>query len=146
MSQVLAQNVIKVYLMLIQMEGGRTMTLGERIRFRREQLNMTQEQLGEKIGVRVATISRYESGTIASPPQDKLARIMAALKVDANYLIDDETSTTDSIDEIKEQLRRRPGMRILFSASKNVSEADLLRISKMIKAMAEDGGDNDTGG
>lgn len=48
------------------------MTLGERIQKRREELNMTQLQLAEAIGVKEATVSRYESGKIPNPPQKRI--------------------------------------------------------------------------
>ena len=40
------------------------MEIGAFVKARRESLGMTQEQLAEKIGVRAATVSRYESGDI----------------------------------------------------------------------------------
>ena len=75
------------------------MTLGERIQKRREELNMTQLQLAEAIGVKEATVSRYESGKIPNPPQKRIKLLTMALKVDPNYLMDWDGSA-ESLDNI----------------------------------------------
>ena len=40
------------------------MTIGEKIRARRLELNMTTEELGEKIGVQRSAITKYEKGRV----------------------------------------------------------------------------------
>lgn len=62
------------------------MTIGQRIKDARTYKGMTMEELGKIIGVRRATISRYESGEIGvnSP---KIEAIAAALDVTPGYLM-----------------------------------------------------------
>ena len=43
------------------------MTLGDRIRIKREQARLTQEELAIKTGTKKQTISKYEDKTIACP-------------------------------------------------------------------------------
>lgn len=119
-------------------------TLGERIRERREELGMTQAQLAERIGVKEATISRYESGDITNPPQERIAKMLDALKIDANYLMDwesDDTAEQGELDLMREEYRRRPGMRLLFRAARGSTEADLRRFAGMIEVF-KDGRDH----
>ncbi len=40
------------------------MTTGERIKMLRKEHNLTQEELGAKIGVQKAAIQKYEKGTV----------------------------------------------------------------------------------
>lgn len=114
------------------------MTLGDRIKQAREARGMTMLQLAEKIGVREATVSRYESGTIKNLPQSRLVAIAKALGVDSNYLMDwdgpePELQNNGDLMDLREQLRRQPGMRILFDASKNATEQDLLDAAALIE-------------
>ena len=113
-------------------------SLGDRIRARREQLNMTQAQLADKIGVKIATISRYESGSIPNPPQERLAALIDALKVDANYLMDWDNNDEVNTDALREKLRRQPSMRILFDAAYGATEEQLMNFVKVIKALRDD--------
>lgn len=63
------------------------MTVGQRIKQTREMENMTQAELGEKIGVSGVAIMRYEKGT-RQPRPEQLQRIAAALNVSAGFLLD----------------------------------------------------------
>ncbi|GAA2550668.1 helix-turn-helix transcriptional regulator [Winogradskya consettensis] len=56
----------------------RTFGMGERIAARREELNLTQEQVAERSGVRQSEISRIERGK-ANPTQATLEKIVRAL-------------------------------------------------------------------
>ena len=66
--------------------------IGRRIKIYRVSSGMTQEELGEKSGVSVRSISRLEQGS--SVQMDNLIRILTALGLDSNIelLIPDQTS------------------------------------------------------
>lgn len=61
----------------------------ERLKEARKNSNLTQEQLGQLIGVHKTTIAGYESGN-SSPDISKINAILRALNIDANYLWQDE--------------------------------------------------------
>lgn len=63
------------------------MSVGERIKARRKELNMSAEQLADLIGVSPATIYRYENGGIRHMGTDKLAIIAEALSVEPKRLM-----------------------------------------------------------
>ena len=65
--------------------------IGERIRKRRLELHLSQEQLAERAGISVNTLIRLECGQ-SSTSIDKFRRILLALDADANYLIGLEVS------------------------------------------------------
>ncbi|MBQ3603920.1 MAG: helix-turn-helix domain-containing protein [Clostridia bacterium] len=60
--------------------------IGMRIRNRREQLQLTQEELGTSLAVNKSTIQRYESGKVAKIKLPILQAIADALKVNPNWL------------------------------------------------------------
>ena len=55
------------------------MNVGQRIKQRREELNMSAEELGKKIGKAKTTIYRYEIGLIEKMPTSVLKDIATAL-------------------------------------------------------------------
>lgn len=62
------------------------MIIGSRIREERLKRNLTQEQLGEKIGVSKVAISHYERGE-EQPKIEKLSKLIEVLKITPNYLL-----------------------------------------------------------
>ena len=52
---------------------------------------LTQNELAERVGIVNSTIAGYEIGR-SEPDMEKLSRIMKVLKVDANFLLQDEMS------------------------------------------------------
>lgn len=56
--------------------------IGEKIAERRKDLDLTLEEVGERVGVAKSTIQRYEAGKIASPKQAVLESIARALSMD----------------------------------------------------------------
>lgn len=63
------------------------MTVGERIKARREALSMTQIMLADTIGTTKQNIYKYENGIITNIPSDKVESIAAALGVSPAYLM-----------------------------------------------------------
>ncbi len=58
------------------------MTIGEMIKNRRIELNMTQLDLAETVGTTTATISRWESGDIHKMKRSNMTAIAKALRMD----------------------------------------------------------------
>ncbi len=65
------------------------MKTGERIRYLRKQLDMTQTELGEKLGVKTNAVSKWECGRVEDIPTSKLKAMAALFDVPLSYLIDD---------------------------------------------------------
>lgn len=61
------------------------MTVGEKIKQRREALGISQKELAQKIGVTQSAIGNYESG-LSNPKMELMPKIFEALRTDANYL------------------------------------------------------------
>jgi transcriptional regulator with XRE-family HTH domain len=63
------------------------MTLGDRVRRRREELGMSQQDLAEKTGILQTLISRLERGVNTNPHTDVLLRLARALRCSVDWLI-----------------------------------------------------------
>lgn len=59
---------------------------GEIIKARRQELKMTQQNLADKIGVNIGTISRYESGKIETMTYERESQFAEALDCTIDYL------------------------------------------------------------
>ena len=72
------------------------MTLGEKIAKQRKELNYTQEQLADILGVSRQSISKWESD-IAYPETDKLIELGKMFDCSMDYLLKEEITEKHSI-------------------------------------------------
>lgn len=63
------------------------MKIGQRIKSRRKELNMSADELGKKLGKDRSTIYRYENGDIENMPLDILPELAAALDMSQQQLM-----------------------------------------------------------
>lgn len=68
------------------------MTTGERIRQLRIEHQMTQEELGAKVGVQKAAIYKYENGLVVNLKRSILEKLALALDTTPTYLMGMEDS------------------------------------------------------
>ena len=61
--------------------------IGNRIRARRKQLNMTQKDLADKVNLSEGSISRYENGKVEEASTSKLNEFATILGVEPIWLI-----------------------------------------------------------
>lgn len=61
--------------------------IGDKIKERRLELNLTQAQLSKLTGIKSTTISNYENN-ISSPSDENIYKFMEVLKCDANFLFE----------------------------------------------------------
>jgi transcriptional regulator with XRE-family HTH domain len=64
--------------------------LGDRVRHRRDELDLTQEQLATMTGLKQFHISRIESGDIKDVKGETLRRLARALRVTSDFLLEIE--------------------------------------------------------
>lgn len=84
------------------------MSIGSRIKERRDELGITQEKLAELLGVSKGAIGNYESEQ-SYPKIENLTKLLEILKTDANYIFQDDIIQTKdfSISEIeKRQIKK----------------------------------------
>jgi transcriptional regulator with XRE-family HTH domain len=101
--------------------------LGERIKLRRKQLNMSQSELADKVGISYAQIGRYETKG-AQPPAKTLTAIADALAVSPDYLIYGSTGEKAKLKLSDTELIQQ------FQAIEQMDEEDKLVVKKLIDA------------
>ena len=114
-------------------------TTGERIREARIKAGLTQSELASMIGVKFSAIHKYETGLIVNLKRDTIAKLAKALNVRPSYLLCvDEESTDPELDEILEQMKTRPEMRMLFKLSANATAEDVRQAIRIIEAIRKE--------
>ena len=63
------------------------MTTGERIKALRTQKGMTQEELGEKVGVKTPAIYKYENGLVVNLKRSTIEKLAEVLDTTPSYLM-----------------------------------------------------------
>lgn len=66
------------------------MSVGEKIKFLRESMNLTQTELGDRLGVKKNAVSKWECGRVEDIPTSKIKAMANLFGVKASYLIEDE--------------------------------------------------------
>jgi len=61
--------------------------MGERIKQLRKSLNMSQEELGSKIGVKKSAINKYETGDVENIPRQSIEIMCKLFSVSPSYLL-----------------------------------------------------------
>jgi transcriptional regulator with XRE-family HTH domain len=112
--------------------------VGDRIRHFRKAKGLNQDELAELALLNRVTIAKYESGKV-EPGARALSRIADALDVTVDALLcrDDDQTPTDEDDvwALREQLRRDPNMRILFSTATKATPEHIRAAAAMLKAL-----------
>lgn len=118
------------------------MEIGEKIRVRREELGMSQDELAKKCGYASrVSISKIESGE-RRVPNDKVELFARALRVLPEYLMG--WTDEDGIDisdedlaaaESRQQLKDRPQLRALLDAGSKLTDEDVENVIKIMESM-----------
>ena len=120
------------------------MKIGEKIKLRREELGMSQDELARKCGYASrVSISKIESGQ-RDVPKDKIAVFARALRVLPEYLmgwtdedgmeISDEDLATA---EARQQLAERPDLKALLDAGSKLSSEDIANVIRIMESMSK---------
>ena len=91
-----------------------TMTMGERIKYYRLQKDMTQEQLGEILGVQKSAIRKYEKGEVENIKRSTIQKMSEVFGVSPCFLMgwdDDQEKVSALANEVKliEQIKKQYG-------------------------------------
>lgn len=111
------------------------MSIGSRIKQKREELGLTQPELAKLVGVSKGSIGNYESN-ISSPNEKILFKLFEVLKCDANFLYQDEFKydlTDDKFARTQQEIDLLLNYRKLDDISKEVIDKILLIELQRIK-------------
>ena len=105
--------------------------VGERIRLRRTLLGMSQEKLGEALGLTFQQVQKYERGA-NRVSASTLYRLCVALDVPVSFFFDDLDNPSPSSESADLRRKDLEMARLFALASPEVKEA----IHKLLKAVA----------
>lgn len=63
------------------------MTLGDRIHYLRNELGLTLQELGDRVGVGASTVRKWETGYIKTLRTDKMQKLANSLNTSVDYLM-----------------------------------------------------------
>ena len=63
------------------------MTPGERIKALRKELNLTQEDIGNALGIQKAAVQKYEKGTVKNIKRENLIKLAKLLNTTPEYIL-----------------------------------------------------------
>uniref|UniRef100_A0AAU8AZS3 HTH XrE protein n=1 Tax=Dulem virus 37 TaxID=3145755 RepID=A0AAU8AZS3_9CAUD len=75
-------------------------SMGQRIKARRIELELTLDELGKKVGVGASTVRKWETGYIKDMRSDKIQKVADALDVSPAYLMGWDESQNVSIEQV----------------------------------------------
>ncbi|HAQ4445999.1 TPA: LexA family transcriptional regulator [Enterococcus faecium] len=98
------------------------MDIGERMKLRRKELNLSADVVAEKLGVSRSTIFRYEKGDIEKLPTNILDDIAEVLKTTPAFLMGWEDENAPSIETIYKQLNPERKTKVYNFAEQQLEE------------------------
>ena len=103
-------------------------TIGSRIRAKRQELNMSVDELAAKLGKNRATVYRYESNDIENFPLSIITPLAEALRVSPGYLMgwmETEQPVTQNDDQLSWHLsENKPALK-----SESVQNVNIVKIA-----------------
>lgn len=82
------------------------MEIGKRIKMLRKSVGLTQDELGEKLGVKKAAIQKYESGSIVNLKIETIKKLAELFEVTPAYIMGwDKFDEEINNDKLKKQIR-----------------------------------------
>lgn len=119
------------------------MSMAERIKELRLAAGLTQEELGEKIGLQKSAIAKYENGRVENIKRSTIQALADLFGVKPSYILgfdEDEEAQPYYLDpgaaEMAQALYERPEMRVLFDASKNASKEDIEQVASLLEKLS----------
>lgn len=112
------------------------MDVGDRIKRRRKELNMSGEELAKKLGKNRSTVFRYENGEIENLPLDILEPIAKALQTTPQYLMgwEEVQKNNDIIADIVVKLRTDTEFFELVKTLNSLDKEKIHGVKQMLQA------------
>jgi len=98
-----------------------------------EERGVEQQTVASDLNVSTSIVSAWVLGR-RFPRADIMQKLAAYFHVTVSDLVDlPQEAQNGDLSALRERLRRQPGMRVLFDASDNATEQDLLDAAKLIE-------------
>lgn len=97
------------------------MRFGEKLRKNRQEANLTQEELAERLGVTCRTLQNYESGAVYPKKRELYSRLAEVLGYDVDYWV----TETDSVLQIEKSAEPGYGWTQAFKVREMFEQGDM---------------------
>ncbi len=113
------------------------MMYAKRLKELREEKGLTQEALGELVGLTKANISKYESGKL-EPNIDTINYLANYFNVSTDYLLGRTDNRTTGMEKNNGEIMGDPQIRALARASRNLSPEKKELLKRIAESMIEE--------
>ena len=120
------------------------MSMAERIKELRIAAGLTQEELGEKIGLQKSAIAKYENGRVENIKRSTIQALADLFGVKPSYILgfdeDDEPAPyylDPEAAEMAQELYARPEIRVLFDTSRNATAEDVQMAAELLDRLSK---------
>ena len=110
-------------------------TMGEILKELRLERGLTQEEVGNLIGVQKAAIQKYEKGDVENMKQESIKILASYYGVTTDFLLGVERKADDQLEEYLEMFKSRPELKMLFNLTKDATREDVEKAVKIIEAV-----------
>jgi transcriptional regulator with XRE-family HTH domain len=125
-----------VEVFLVELTREQVVEIVERVERELQKRNISKTEFYKASGVASATFSQWRSG-IRSPSMQSISSIARFLGVSVDWVLTGKEIEPEDTAYIREILRNRPGMKILFDAGKDVPDSVLLEAAAQIMKYKE---------
>lgn len=112
------------------------MDIGEKIRNARLSKGLTQEALGELLGVQKSAIAKYESGRVVNIKRSTLKKISDVLGIRPSELIIGEEPVKTA--ELHADMLQDEDMVVIYTYLKNLSTKKRAIVKELARSLSED--------
>lgn len=107
-------------------------------KFYRTRLGLSQREVGEALGITGQAYGNYETGK-READYDTLRGLSRLFGVSIDELLSEAgpAAEGDELSQVLEQYRQKPGMRLLFSLTRDASPDDIIQAAEIIQAHKE---------
>jgi len=116
--------------------------IGDRIKARRIQLEMTQDDLARKTGVKASTVLRWETGETKTIKTDRMEVLADALQVSVSYLMgltgdmNGKGNKHDlEVEALLEKIHKDENIRILLDSAADLTKEDIQFVVNLVHNM-----------
>lgn len=79
------------------------MKIADKIKALRKRANLTQTELGEKLGVKKNAVSKWECGRVDDIPASKIKAMSVLFGVPISYLVDDDDTAGGTAERVTDE-------------------------------------------
>ncbi len=113
------------------------MSLGDKLRELRENNNLTQQEVADKIKLSSSTVAMYERNQ-RDPDTGTLKDLANLFNVSTDYLLNNLSGLDDEYNELYNKIYNNPDLKIFFDQTKNLTVKDMKWVLSIVEKVKEE--------